>query len=172
MAGWNGFIPVGKSLGGGHSTPTKLKKGSMRFKGLVDVHEMIVANKPGQTGIGPASKVSFDLYLVQPPQDVYRPFRHYVVCPPPAPALSGHEKYLSLSAHPSSSSHYQPPNPTSHSLLPKSFQNLNYQQSYAAALAERNQFLDNLRKSQALIKAADNCSTVMRTKFVNEIDSF
>ncbi|KAA1114164.1 hypothetical protein PGTUg99_026065 [Puccinia graminis f. sp. tritici] len=167
-----------KSLGGGHSTPTKLKKGSMRFKGLVDVHDVIVANEPGQTGIGSTSEVSFDLYLGRPPQDVSdrwtdRPFRHYVVCPPPAPALSGHEKSLSLSAHPSSSStsHHQPPNPTSHSLSHKSLQNLNSQQSYAAALAERDRFLDNLRKSQALVKAADDRSTVMRTKFVNEIDN-
>ncbi|WAR58547.1 hypothetical protein PtB15_5B781 [Puccinia triticina] len=166
-----------KSLGGHSSTPTKLKKGSMRFKGYVDVHDVIVVNEPGQVGIGPATEVGFDLYLQRPPQDVSprwsdRPFRHYVVCPPPTPALSGHEKSLSLSAHPSSSasSSNQPPFPTSHSLSHKSHPNLGSQQAYAAALAERDRFLDNLRKSQALVKAADDRSTVMRTKFIHDND--
>lgn len=170
-----------KSLGN-HNTPTKLKKGSMRFKGLVDVHDVIVINEVGHVGAGAGTEVSFDLYLDRPPQDVSerwseRPYRHYVVCPPPAPALSGHEKSLSLSSHPTSSAH-QPVSlhPTSHSLSHKS--NSNSHQTLTAALAERDRFLDNLRKLQALVKAADDRSTVMRTKFINEtetkgvIDSF
>lgn len=40
-----------KSLGN-HNTPTKLKKGSMRFKGLVDVHDVIVINEVGHVGAG------------------------------------------------------------------------------------------------------------------------
>jgi len=164
-----------KSLGG-HNTPTKLKKGSMRFKGLVDVHDVIVANEVGQVGVGSASEVSFDLYLDRPPQDVSerwtdRRYRHYVVCPPPAPAPSGHEKSLSLSSHPASTHQPIPLHATSHSLSHKSYLNPNSKQAYAAALAERDRFLDNLRKSQALVKAADDRSTVMRTKFINENDN-
>ncbi|KAH9469064.1 hypothetical protein MJO28_005428 [Puccinia striiformis f. sp. tritici] len=179
-----------KSLGGhNNNTPTKVKKGSMRFKGLVDVHDVIVSNEPTQSGIGPTSEVSFDLYFERPPENVSerwtdRRYRHYVVCPPPTLILSGHEKSLSLSSHPTpSSSNHQAgglPPTTSHSLSHKSnIHHLNSNQSILAALAERDRFLDNLRKSQALVKAADDRSTVMRTKFINEneilkpaIDSF
>ncbi|PLW25958.1 hypothetical protein PCANC_25226 [Puccinia coronata f. sp. avenae] len=169
-----------KSLGV-HNTPTKLKKGSMRFKGLIDVHDVIVANEAGPTGVvGSTSEVSFDLYLDRPPQDVSerwtdRRYRHYVVCAPPTPtaALSGHEKSLSLSSHPTSSHHQSsiPLHPTSHSLSHKSHLHLRSQHAVNAALAERDRFLDNLRKCQALVKAADDRSTVMRTKFVNENDN-
>ncbi|CAH7687612.1 hypothetical protein PPACK8108_LOCUS22423 [Phakopsora pachyrhizi] len=168
---------LAKSLGGSshHSTPTKLKKGSMRFKGMVDVHDVIVTNEPGQVTAGGASEVSFDLYLDRTPQDVSerwsdRPHRHYVVCPPPIPPLLvGHERSHSLSSHPASSAshlHHQ----QSHSLSSKLSHQGSISSQIIACLAERDRFLDNLRRSQALVKAADDRSTVMRTKFLQDTD--
>ncbi|MBW0503906.1 hypothetical protein O181_043621 [Austropuccinia psidii MF-1] len=176
---------LSKSLSGcsGHQfTPTKLKKGSMRFKGMVDVHDLIVVNEPTHIGTGTATEVSFDLYLDRPPQDVSerwtdRPYRHYVVCPPPSSAFSGHEKSLSISGYPSSTHSTHPYQSSTHSLSHKSH-STNTTNNHSVTLAERDRFLDNLRKSQALVKAVDDRSTVMRTKFVKEnekgtlIDSF
>lgn len=103
---------LSKSLGGSsHQTPTKVKKGSMRFKGLIDVHDVIAANEIGGGGAG--GDVAFDLFLTRPPKDVSdrwtdRPFRHYLVCAPPIPHPS-HDKSHTFSSHPTttSASHHQ-----------------------------------------------------------------
>ncbi|EGF98559.1 uncharacterized protein MELLADRAFT_113447 [Melampsora larici-populina 98AG31] len=156
---------LAKSLGGSnhHGTPSKLRKGSMRFKGLIDVHDVIASNGIG--GGGPGGEVGFDLFLTRPPQDVSdrwsdRPLRHYLVCAPSSPA---HEKSHSLSFHPPSSHVLGASHHHSHSLSSRT-----HHTSQLACLAERDRFLGNLRKAQALVKAVEDRSTVMRTKFLSE----
>ncbi|KAG0140919.1 hypothetical protein CROQUDRAFT_324709 [Cronartium quercuum f. sp. fusiforme G11] len=129
---------LAKSLGASvHATPTKVKKGSMRFKGLADVHDIIVSNQPGPGS--PGGEVGFELFFSRPPCEVSerwagRPVRHYLLATP-APSLSAK------------------PGPASSPL---------------ALLAARDRFLGNLRKAQALVKAAEERSTVMRTRFKTE----
>ncbi|KAH9809848.1 hypothetical protein DFH28DRAFT_511861 [Melampsora americana] len=156
---------LAKSLGGSnhHGTPSKPRKGSMRFKGLIDVHDVIASNEIG--GGGPGGEVAFDLFLTRPPQDISdrwsdRPLRHYLVLPPSSPA---HEKSYSLSSHPPSSHVLGASHHHSHSLSSRT-----HHSSQLACLAERDRFLGNLRKAQALVKAVEDRSTVMRTKFLSE----
>lgn len=154
---------LAKSFSNHHGTPSKLRKGSMRFKGLIDVHDVIASNEIG--GGGPGGEVAFDLFLTRPPQDISdrwsdRPLRHYLVLPPSSPM---HEKSHSLSSHPLSSNVLGASHHHSHSLSSRT-----HHTSQLACLAERDRFLGNLRKAQALVKAVEDRSTVMRTKFLSE----
>lgn len=68
------------------STPSKVKKGSMAFRGAFDVHDIISATR------SPTAD-AFDIFLERPPTEfserwVGRPHRHYVVA---SPGLTGHQ---------------------------------------------------------------------------------
>ncbi|KAI9611875.1 hypothetical protein H4Q26_007960 [Puccinia striiformis f. sp. tritici PST-130] len=136
-----------KSLGGhNNNTPTKVKKGSMRFKGLVDVQ--IKMDRSSISSLCGLSTSDADLSGTR---KVY----HFL---------------LILPLFIESSAGGLPPT-TSHSLSHKSnIHHLNSNQSILAALAERDRFLDNLRKSQALVKAADDHSQPAIDSFWNLYD--
>lgn len=75
------------------STPSKIKKGSMTFKGAFDVHDIVTATR------SPTAD-AFDIFLNIPPTGFSerwsgRPHRHYVV---QTPGLSGNQSFVKAKA--------------------------------------------------------------------------